>query len=267
MTHAPAPTHQTALITGASGGLGLELAGLFARDGYNLILVARSADKLRALATELSSRHSILVETLSSDLSAIGAGQKLVKDLSARGLSVDVLVNNAGFADFGKFHQAPLEKQLNMVDLNIRTLTELSGLLLPGMVARGRGKIMNISSTAAFQPGPLMAVYYASKAYVLFFSEAIANELEGSGVSVTAFCPGAFESGFQARAEMEDSKLIKGRKLPSSSEMAQIGYAALMKGQAVSIGGRGNYLQAQSVRFLPRALVTRLVRSISERGH
>jgi len=267
MTTAPKPSHQTALITGASGGLGLELAGLFAKGGHNLILVARSGDKLKALAKELSSRHGVLVEVLSSDLSKIGAGQALVDDLDLRGLTVDVLVNNAGFADFGKFVEAPLEKELNMVDLNIRTLTELTGLLLPGMVARGRGRVLNIASTAAFQPGPLMAVYYASKAYVLFFSEAIANELEGTGVTVTAFCPGAFESGFQARAEMEDSKLIKGKKLPSSSEMAQIGYAALMKGQAVSIGGRGNYLQAQSVRFLPRAVVTRLVRNISERGH
>ncbi len=265
MTHAP--THPTALITGASGGLGLELAGLFARDGYNLILVARRIDKLRAAASDLSSKHGILVEVLPCDLSEIGAGQKLVDDLQARGLTVDALVNNAGYADYGKFVEASLEKQLNMVDLNIRTLTELTGLLLPGMVQRGRGKIMNIASTAAFQPGPLMSVYYASKAYVLFFSEAIANELEGSGVSVTAFCPGAFESGFQGRAEMGESKLVKGRKLPTSGEMAQIGYAALIKGQAVSIGGRGNYLQAQSVRFLPRGIVTKVVRSISERGH
>ena len=259
--------HQTALITGASGGLGLELAERFAKDGYNLILVARSTDKLKAAASALSSKHGVLVTTLPSDLSAISAGQKLTDDLQARGLTVDVLVNNAGFADFGKFHESVLEKQLNMVDLNIRTLTELTGLLLPGMVKRGRGRVLNIASTAAFQPGPLMAVYYASKAYVLYFSEATANELEGTGVTVTAFCPGAFESGFQERAEMEDSKLIKGRKLPSSSDMADIGYKALMKGQAVSVGGRGNYFQAQSVRFLPRAVVTRVVRSISERGH
>ena len=256
----------TALITGASGGLGLDLAELLARDGNNLILVARSASKLEQAARDLSKKHGIKVETISQDLSRIGAGQELVNTLKAKGLQVDILVNNAGFASYGRFVDLPLSEQLNMMDLNMRTLVELTGLLTPEMVKRGKGRVLNIASTAAFLPGPLMAIYYATKAFVLSFGEAIANELEDTGVTVTTLCPGAFASGFQARAAMEESKLVQGKKLPTSMEVAEFGYAAMQKGEPVAIQGMGNYLTAQAPRLLPRKMVTRMVRSAQERN-
>jgi uncharacterized protein len=267
MSNPTNPNRQTALITGASGGLGLELAELLAKAGHDLVLVARSAAKLEGVARDLSKKYGVQTLALSSDLSAIGAGKALLEELRSRELDIDILVNNAGFASYGKFHENDLDAEINMVDLNIRTLTELTGLLLPSMVKRGRGRVLNIASTAAFQSGPLMAVYYASKAYVLFFSEAIANELEGTGVTVTAFCPGAFSSGFQDRADMQDSKLIKGRKLPTALEVARIGFAGMMKGQVVVLDSMFNYVQAQSARFLPRKVVTKIVRGVQERSH
>ncbi|GGJ26056.1 SDR family NAD(P)-dependent oxidoreductase [Deinococcus roseus] len=258
-------TRPTALITGASGGLGFDLAELLAKDGHNLILVARSASKLQNAANTLSKKHGIKVETISQDLSQVGAGQQLVHTLNSKGLQVDVLVNNAGFASYGRFIDLLLSEQLNMIDLNVRALVELTGLLTPGMVKRGKGRVLNIASTAAFLPGPLMAIYYATKAFVLSFGEAISNELEGTGVTVTTFCPGGFASGFQERAAMQDSKLIQGKKLISSAEVAQYGYNAMLKGETVAIQGMGNYLTVQAPRFLPRRVVARMVRSAQER--
>jgi uncharacterized protein len=179
---------------------------------------------------------------------------------------VDVLVNNAGFGDFGAFGQSDLQRQLAMIDLNVRALTELTHHYLAGMLERGEGRILNVASTASFQPGPLMAVYYATKAYVLSFSEALSEETRGTGVSVTALCPGPTASGFQPAAGLEHSKLLAGRKLPSSATVAAAGYAAMKRGKPVVISGLKNRVVAASIRVTPRPVVRRIVHKIQERG-
>ncbi|MHB2016979.1 MAG: SDR family NAD(P)-dependent oxidoreductase [Candidatus Xenobia bacterium] len=248
---------KTALITGASSGIGLELAKLFAKDGYRLVLVARSQDKLEALNQELGGRHQVLAKDLKQP-SAPREIYEAVRD-------VDVLVNNAGFTVYGEFTQTSWDAEAEMLQVNMVALTELTKRFLPGMVGRKSGRILNVASTAAFQPGPLMACYYATKAYVLSFSEAIANELEGTGVTVTALCPGATDTGFVARGQVEDSKLFKGR-VADARVVAEEGYHALMKGQGVYIQGCKNQVMALSVRFAPRGVVTRIVRAMQEKS-
>jgi short-subunit dehydrogenase len=255
----------TALITGASSGIGLEFARTFAKAKNNLVLVARSKDKLKTLADELTLNHGITVKVIAADLSKMDEVQKVYDVCKSESLSVDYLVNNAGFGDFGFFIESNWTKTEQMIDLNIKSLTKMCRLFIPDMVARKSGKVLNVASTAAFQPGPTMAVYYATKAFVLHFSEAIHNELEGTGVSVTTLCPGATESGFQAAAEMQNSALVKGRKLPTSKEVAEFGYQAMMKNKLTVIHGLWNYLMANSVRFTPRAWVLPLVRRVQ--GH
>src|SRR6202795_3291921 len=193
---------KTALITGASFGIGHELAGIFAREGYNLVLVARTADKLRQLASDLEKTHGTRSLILAGDLSSPGAAAYIHDQTTRAELAVDVLVNNAGFGQFGLFAENDLEECLQQIQLNITTLTHLTRLYLPDMLSRKSGRILNVASTAAFQAGPLMAVYYATKAYVLHFSEAIANELEGTGVTVTCLCPGPTSTEFQERAKI-----------------------------------------------------------------
>jgi len=255
----------TALITGASSGIGLELARVFAENGHDLVLVARSEDKLQTLGTELQSRGRIRAHVIGSDLSAPGAVQALVDRVAALGVEIEVLVNNAGYGVYGAFLETPLDAELAMIQLNVVALTELTKRMLPPMVARKRGRILNVASTAAFLPGPLMAVYYATKAYVLSFSEAIANELEGSGVTVTALCPGPTASGFQAAAKLEESKLVAGRTLMSSREVARAGYEALMRGRRVFVPGLTNKVTAQLPRLFPRSVITKVVRNVQER--
>jgi uncharacterized protein len=258
---------KTALITGASGGIGEALARTLAQHGYNLILVARTMSKLEALGAELIAKNGVEAVSIASDLSAFDASEKLIADLEARGLNVDVLVNNAGFGEYGEFATGDPIKQQQMISLNILTLTMLTRHLLPKMLERKFGRVMNVASTAAFMPGPLMSVYYASKAYVLSFSEALSEELLGSGVTVTALCPGPTESDFQARAAMEDSKLFKGKTLMTSREVAEQGVAALERGQRVIIPGLMNQIQAQASRFLPRAIVPGIVKNVQARSH
>jgi uncharacterized protein len=253
---------KTALITGATSGIGKELAELFARDGANLILAARSASTLTQLASDWSVRFGIKVNTFACDLAQIGAAQTLVEWIQNDGLSVDFLINNAGVGAFGKFQDSDLQAELAMMTLNMSSLTVLNKLLLPELIKR-RGKIMNVASTAAFQPGPFMAVYYASKAYVLSLSEALSEELRGSGVTVTALCPGPTASGFQDKAAMHDSALVKGKSLPTAKWVAEKGYRALMSGRRVCIPGVMNWLLAESVRFTPRAVITRIVAMLS----
>lgn len=257
--------NKTALITGASSGIGMELATVFAKQKENLVLVARNAAKLEEMAKELTSKYGIKVSVLAIDLSELNSAQKVFDYCQKNNLPIDYLINNAGFGDFGLFAESKWEKQLQMINLNITTLTHLTHLFLPTMIKNKYGKIMNVASTAAFQPGPTMSVYYATKAFVLHFSEAIANELEGSGVTVTALCPGATESGFQSAAAMEESKLVKGKKLPTSLEVAEYGYKAMMKGEKVAIHGMMNYLMANSVRFSPRAMVLKMVRMMQDK--
>ncbi len=258
---------KTALITGASSGIGYELAKVFAKNNTNLVLVARSEKKLQEIAQELTKTHGISVEVLAKDVSVLASTQEIYSILKQKGIAVDYLVNNAGFGDFGFFTETKWEKELEMINLNMTSLTSLTKLFVSDMVARKQGKILNVASTASFQPGPLMAVYYATKAYVLSFSEAIANELSGTGVTVTALCPGPTESGFQNAAAMNDSKLVKGKKLPTSQDVAEYGYKAMMSGKVVAVHGLLNKVMAQSVRYTPRAVVRRLVRAMSERTH
>lgn len=252
-----------ALVTGASGGIGLHIATELAALGHDLVLVARGQRALDELAQALSQRHGIQAHVRALDLSLPDAADQLTAWLQAQALPVDVLVNNAGFGLYGPHAQADLAEEQQMIQVNITTLTRLTKLLLPGMLSRRRGQVMNVASTASFQPGPYMAVYYATKAYVLSYSEALAEELRGTGVTVTALCPGPTTSGFQDKAAMHDSALVKGRRLPTSAEVAAYGVKAMRRGQRVAIHGCMNWLMAQSVRFTPRALVTRVVALMS----
>ncbi len=255
----------TALITGASNGIGLELAKIHAAQGGDLVLVARNKSKLDELKTEWEAKFKVKVYTIGKDLSATHAAQEVYDETQAQNIRVDYLINNAGFGDFGLFVETAWEKELQMINLNISTLTQFCKLYLQDMQTRKSGKIMNVASTAAFQSGPTMAVYYATKAYVLSFSEAIDNEVRDKGITVTTLCPGATESGFQAAAAMEDSALVKGKKLPTSKEVAEYGYKAMLKGKTVAIHGFMNWIMANSVRFLPRAIVVKTTRKIQDK--
>lgn len=253
----------TALITGASGGIGYELAKLFARDHHNLVLVARSADKLAQIASELQT-HGVSVKTVALDLAEPHAPKFLFDQLQREGTAVDILINNAGFGALGKFAQMPDDQIFGQINLNITALTQLTKLFLPPMLARHTGRIMNVASTAGFQPGPLMAVYYATKAYVISFSEAIANELKDSGVTVTCFCPGATHTGFAKRAGNDKSRLFKQLGAMNADKVALDGYRALMEGRTLAISGLHNWLVAQSTRLGPRKMVTAISRWVSE---
>jgi uncharacterized protein len=252
----------TVLITGASGGIGLELARLFARDRHRLVLVARSADRLAQAAGELEPLGAT-VRTMALDLATPGAATSLFQQLERDQILIDILVNNAGFGTFGEFREMGEDQIRGQIQLNVTALTELTRLFLPGMVARRSGRIMNVASTAGFQPGPLMAVYYATKAYVISFSEAVANEVRESGVSVTCFCPGATHTGFARRAGNDKSRLFHLAAMPAD-KVALDGYRAVMEGRTLAISGAQNWLVAQATRFAPRKLVTAVSRWISE---
>lgn len=255
---------QTVLITGASGGIGYELAKLFAHERNNLVLVARSADKLAQVAAEFET-YGIMAKTIAIDLASPPAPKFVFDQLQREGVAIDVLINNAGFGAFGEFVKMPEDAILGQINLNIIALTELTHLFVPPMIARHHGRIMNVASTAGFQPGPLMAVYYATKAYVISFSEAIANELRDSGVTVTCFCPGATHTGFAKRAGTEKSRLFQQLGAMSAETVALDGYHAVMKGRSMAISGARNWVVAQSTRFAPRKMVTAISRWIAEK--
>ncbi|MFQ4140898.1 SDR family oxidoreductase [Chlorogloeopsis sp. ULAP02] len=257
---------KTALITGASGGIGYELAKLFALDGYNLVLVARSEEKLKKIAKEFTEKSDIKVEIIVKDLSVPTTPTEIFTELQQAGIKVDVLVNNAGFGSYGFFHETDLKSELELLQVNVVSLTHLTKLFLKDMVQQGYGKVLNVSSGAAFQPGPIMAVYYATKAYVLSFSEAIANELEGTGVTVTALCPGPTESSFQQRAAMGQIKLVASQKSMDAETVAKIGYHGLMSNKTVVIPGLKNKLLAEAVRFIPRKMVVKITRSLNSQS-
>jgi len=252
---------ETALITGASSGIGLDLARLFAKDGHDVVLVARSEGKLREIAAELERDFGVTAHVIVADLAKPDAPRTLVAQLP---VDVDVLVNNAGFGVTGPFVETDLAKELEMIQVNVVALTHLTKLLLPPMVARRRGRVLNVASTAAFQPGPLMAVYYATKAYVLSLSEAIADELRDSGVTVTALCPGPTETGFAAAADMTTTRLFNIAKPMGSAEVARAGYEGMKRGRRVVIPGIKNKLLTQSIRVSPRRMVTMIVRKLQE---
>jgi short-subunit dehydrogenase len=256
---------KTALITGASLGIGEAFAHVFAKNNYDLILVARNGSKLLQLAKTLETKYKATVYPLAKDLSKQNAAEDVFTEVKLKNISVHTLVNNAGFGDYGLFRESKWQKQREMIDLNMMALTHLTHLFLPSMVAQKSGGVINVASTAAFQPGPLMSVYYATKAYVLFFTEGIANELNGTGVRVSALCPGPTESGFQQAAAMGESRLVKGKKMPSSYEVAEYGYRALQKNKTVAIHGTMNYFMSLSPRFVSRKMAAGVVRKMHEK--
>jgi len=256
---------ETVLVTGASSGIGLELARCFAADGCRLVLIARKGNVLEEVAAELRKAHKIQAQVFTADLAQPEAPVRLLAHLQSAGLKVDVLVNNAGFGAQGKFAELPLERQLAMLQVNITSLTHLTGLLLPGMIERRRGGVLNVASTAAFQPGPGMAVYYASKAYVLSFSEALAEELAGTGVTVTAVCHGPTTTNFGIAANMKTLGLVQ--KVSMTAEaVARQGHRAYRDGKVVVINGFRNAFPAFLVRLLPRAVVRKIARRLNNVG-
>jgi short-subunit dehydrogenase len=258
---------QTALITGASGGIGLELARCCARSGFDLVLVARTLSSLERVAGELGTETGVRCTPIAADLSRVEAPAVLAERLRAEQIMVEVLINNAGFGLFGPFATLSLQEQLDMVQVNVTALTHLTRLFLPEMIDRRSGRVLNVASTAAFQPGPLMAVYYATKAYVLSLSEALGEELRDSGVTVTALCPGPTATGFQQRAELQGSRLLRVSPPMDAGVVAQAGFEGMMRGKRVVVPGLTHQLQTTAVRFLPRNVVTRLARLVQERTH
>jgi short-subunit dehydrogenase len=254
----------TALVTGASGGIGLELARLFAADGYDLVLVARTGPKLEETGRGLSARHGVRVRPLVLDLADPAAPEAIAKALAPDSIEPDALVNNAGIGVFGRFAESDGEAEARLLQVNLVALTRLTKLVLPGMIARRRGRILNVASTAAFQPGPLMAVYYASKAYVVSFSEALAEECRGTGVTVTALCPGPTLTGFQAEAKMERSRLVGAFWMMTADAVARAGYRAMMRGKRMEVPGLVNRIHAAIAPFVPRSLAARIVRRAQE---
>jgi len=258
---------RTALITGPTAGIGRDLADLFAADGWRLVLVARRADVLEGVAAELRRAHGTASVILPMDLADPGSPERIVKAVEREGLAVDALVNNAGFGSFGPFVESAPGPQVEMIQVNVSALVHLTRLFLPGMVARRSGRILNLASLASFQPGPLMAVYYATKAFVLSFSEALTEELRGSGVTVTALCPGPTRTEFGKRADTEGSRLMSGTvlKVAASTPVARAGYRAMLAGTPICIPGLTNRIMAQSTRISPRFVTRRVVRAMQER--
>jgi uncharacterized protein len=255
--------NQTVLLTGASSGIGLELSRIFAQNQYNLILVARSAQKLEALASELKEKHQINVTVIPADLSQPAAAQTLFDNVQEKNLQVDILVNNAGYGIQADYHEADLTDQIGMMQLNIVTLSVLTRLFLPQMVARKSGKILNVGSTGSFAPVPSMAVYGATKAYVLSFSQAIAEELRNSGVTVSALCPGMTLTGFQDRSGVGDAFLAKIGAM-QAVDVAKIAYKGLMHGKRIIIPGLFNKVLIFLTGLTPRRLATSMSRQMME---
>jgi len=258
-----ASARRTALITGASGGIGEELARAFAAGGHDVLLVARNGERLAALAAQLSATHGAQARSLALDLTEPSAPEALLAWTRKLGTGVDILVNNAGYGLQGPFAELDVKTQMNMVTLNMVALTHLTRLFLPSMIDRHWGRILNVASTAAFVPGPFMAVYYASKAYVLSFSEGLAGELAGSGVSVTVLCPGATHTSFAKVAGADGSKLFKGGGVMEAGPVARAGYRGTMAGKAVVIPGWRNKLLIASGVLAPRSLKTAIARRLN----
>jgi uncharacterized protein len=254
---------QTALITGASSGIGRELAAVFARNHCDLVLVARREELLGQLAKELSGRYGVQARAEAVDLSDPDSAAQLAERLKQDKISVDFLINNAGFAMSGLFAQSSLKTLRRMLELNMVTLTLLTRLLLPSMRDRRQGRILNVASTAALVPGPLMSAYYASKAYVLSFSEALAVELEGTGVTVTALCPGATDTEFQDRAKMHKARLLRLGKT-SPRQVAEIGFKELMRGRRVVFTSFRDLMLPVLLKISPRFLQVRSVKWLND---
>ncbi len=253
---------KTAVITGASAGLGRDFARLFAADGVDVVLVARRRDRLESLAKELTEAHGVAAHVIAADLSEPQAPQRIFDQVQGQGIEVEYLINNAGFGTNGPFVELDLPRELSQIQVNVLALTHLTRLFLPGMVARGSGRILNIGSTAGFQPGPYMAVYYASKAYVNHFTEALAHELEGTGVTATVSCPGATATEFSNVAGNDSSKLFK-MGAADPAEVAREAYRAMHSGRPMIVHGIKNKLGLQGLRVSPRAVTRSLAASLN----
>lgn len=256
--------NKTALVTGGASGLGYELALLLAKDGYDLVLIDIDGKKLLEAKEALEKIYAANVNILAKDLSKINISEEIMADL--KGISIDVLVNNAGFGLFGSFWETDWKREEQMLHLHVITTTHLTKLVLKGMVERGSGKILNLSSLAAFQPGPLMSLYYATKGYILSFSEAIANELKGTGVTVTALCPGPTKTSFQKIVSSASSENKINFNMASAKEVAAYGYNAMNKGKVYAIPGKFNKLLATLPRFIPRNTAAAIVKRIQEKN-
>ncbi len=264
MTAAPAP-RPTALVTGASGGIGLELARLAAKDGHDVILVARSADKLAEAAKYLSGMYGIRAEVIVADLTDPEAPVAIVEEVGRRGLTIDVLINNAGVGLWGLFGRQDIQRILDLIQLNLTSATHLARLVLPGMVSRRGGRILNVASAGGFAPGPLMAVYFACKAYLIHFSEAIGNELRGTGVTVTALCPGPVATGFGEASGMQGVHLQNLPGALDAAAVARIGYRAMRRGRPVAVPGVVMKATLLVGKLSPRWMVTHVTRWFQER--
>jgi len=251
--------NKIALITGASAGIGLEFVKIFAKEKYDLVISARNETKLTELANEIKNKHNVNVKVIPKDLSKQNAGKEIFNELKNENINIDILINNAGFGIFDNYWNVELNDEQNMLQVNIMALAELTNLFAKDMVNRGGGKILNVASTAAFQPGPTMAGYYASKAFVLSFSQAVDFELREKGVQVSTLCPGPTITEFQIRANMEDLNLFKKGFTMSAEEVAQIGYNGLMKGKPVIIAGAMNKISAMSSKISPAKVSMKIV--------
>jgi len=254
----------TALVTGASSGIGVEFARYHASKGGDVVLVARSKDRLDELKSELESAHGISATVIAADLAQPDSAENIFAATEAAGLQIDILINNAGFGGHGKFHERDLAKDQAMMQVNMVSLVNLTHLYLQGMVNRNSGKILHVASTAAFMPGPLQAVYYATKAFVMSFSQAVAQELDGTNVTSTVLCPGAVATGFVAAGDLEGVDLWNNAATPES--VAKCGYDAMMKGELVKINEPGlSFVLNWVVPFLPRKAVLKVSQKAMEK--
>jgi short-subunit dehydrogenase len=264
MTSPSKRSGQTALITGGSGGIGLALARQFAGHGHDLVLTARRRDALEAVAGTIEGKYGVKVTVIAADLTDPDAPQRLFDEIGIENIDIHFLVNNAGFGLGGEFVDTDINRELEMVQVNIAALMQLTKLFLPAMIKRKSGRILNLASTAAFQPGPLMSVYYASKAFVLSFSEALDEELRNTGVTVTCLCPGATATKFAETAGVGNSKLFASIGGTTAEQVAQYGYEAMMRGERVAVVGLRNMIMVTAERFAPRKFVTMLSRKAQE---
>jgi short-subunit dehydrogenase len=263
-TSSPFFAPKTALITGASSGIGLELSHLFARDGYRLVMLARNRSILRQIGDDLQARYGITVRIAPKDLGHPAAPAELYQELQEAGIRLDVLVNNAGFGLAGSFLETDWAKEAEMMQVNMVAATHLTKLFLPQIRAR-EGSVLNVASTAAFQPGPFMSVYYASKAYLLSFSEALSEELEGTGCTVTCLCPGPVATNFQKRAYLQGTAMVNSPLIVDVREVARQGYEGMKRGKRIVIPGWKNRVGVEMLRISPRATVTKVVRKLQEK--
>lgn len=255
---------KTALITGGSAGIGLELARQFAAHGHDLVLVARHRDALEAAAGSLEGKYGVKVSVLPFDLADEDSPERLFDAVRSEGIHIDYLINNAGFGLGGEFADTDINTELDMIQVNMAAVVHLTKLFMQPMLKEKSGRIMVVASTAAFQPGPLMSIYYASKAFLLSYSQALAEELRNTGVTVTCLCPGATATGFAERAGISNSRLFTTVGVQKAEDIGVYGYAAMMRGERVAIAGMRNKVMIQAERLAPRALLTRLARLAQE---